>query len=161
MGHLGLMMTRLSCPIATLDWESCVIWVSVRFHVAIRFQLLCKHQRHSFHLSRQLCPWLAADDVGVGLAERAGYREPSAADLVEDMLDDPEPATASVEDAVLLEAASTAADIMVPTAEPPSSIRVAAADQAGRSLWTVQHIRVHESSCHADRDESICRELLV
>lgn len=79
-------------------------------------------------MSLQLCPWFAADDAGVRLAEREGYREPSAADLVEHMLDDPESAAAPVADSVSLEVASLAADTLPPTAEPPSSIPEAAAE---------------------------------
>ena len=89
-------------------------------------------------MSQQLRPWLAADDIGVRLAERGGYREPSAADLVEDMLDDPESAATPIADSASLEVASTAADTLPPTAEPPASILDAAAeasaDQAGSNI---------------------------
>ena len=78
-------------------------------------------------LSWQLWTWLAEHDDGVTLADRGGYREPSAADLVEDVTDDPQTAAAPIDDPVALVAAPIAADALLTSADLPALIPDAAA----------------------------------
>ncbi|KAK9842740.1 hypothetical protein WJX74_001625 [Apatococcus lobatus] len=75
------------------------------------------------------CPWLAEDSSVVTLAQRGGYREPSAADLVEDVVDDPQPAAASV-NVPASQHASTNAAADLPAAAVPPSVHTEAAVEA-------------------------------